>query len=78
MNFTLVAKEMVQDNPKLSRVPVIVYIRDMNDNFPEFSKPLYEVSFLQIHFEKQILKIFSMWVNGYIFVFVNIYVCVDV
>lgn len=44
MNFTLVAKETVQDNPKFSTVPVIVYIRDMNDNFPEFSKPLYEVS----------------------------------
>ncbi|BES92052.1 Cadherin domain [Nesidiocoris tenuis] len=44
INFTLVAKEMVLYRPKSSTVPVTVYVLDMNDNFPEFSKPLYEVS----------------------------------
>ncbi|CAB0015650.1 unnamed protein product [Nesidiocoris tenuis] len=44
INFTLVAKEMVMYRPKSSTVPVTVYVLDMNDNFPEFSKPLYEVS----------------------------------
>lgn len=43
------AKESVQVNPKMSQVPVTVYIRDMNDNFPEFSKPIYEVSTM-MHF----------------------------
>jgi cadherin 23 len=43
MNFTLVAKETVPNNAKYSSVPVTVYIRDMNDNFPEFTEPLYEV-----------------------------------
>ncbi|XP_067000515.2 cadherin-23 [Anabrus simplex] len=44
MNFTLIAKEMVPNNPKYSLVPVTVYIKDMNDNFPEFTQPYYEVS----------------------------------
>jgi hypothetical protein len=43
INFTLVAKETVERRPKSSRVPVTVFIRDMNDNFPEFTKPVYEV-----------------------------------
>ncbi|XP_046672662.1 cadherin-23 isoform X2 [Homalodisca vitripennis] len=43
INFTLVAKETVEESPKSSRVPVTVFIRDMNDNFPEFTKPIYEV-----------------------------------
>lgn len=43
MNFTLVAKETVPNNAKYSSVPVTVYIRDMNDNFPEFTEPFYEV-----------------------------------
>lgn len=44
INFTLVAKETVSKRPKLSKVPVTVFVRDMNDNFPEFAKPVYEVS----------------------------------
>lgn len=44
INFTLVAKETVERRPKSNRVPVTVFIRDMNDNFPEFTKPVYEVS----------------------------------
>ncbi|CAH0391322.1 unnamed protein product [Bemisia tabaci] len=43
MNFTLVAKETVPKFAKFSVVPITIHIRDMNDNFPEFSKPLYEV-----------------------------------
>ncbi|XP_054269612.1 cadherin-23-like [Macrosteles quadrilineatus] len=42
INFTLVAKETVERRPKSNRVPVTVFIRDMNDNFPEFTKPVYE------------------------------------
>ncbi|XP_065338722.1 cadherin-23 isoform X2 [Cloeon dipterum] len=44
MNFTLVAKETVPNNPKYSSVPVTVFIRDVNDNFPEFTESIYEVS----------------------------------
>ncbi|XP_059472366.1 cadherin-23 [Neocloeon triangulifer] len=44
MNFTIVAKETVPNNPKYSSVPVTVFIRDVNDNFPEFTEPFYEVS----------------------------------
>lgn len=44
MNFSIVAKETVPNNPKYSSVPVTVYIRDMNDNFPEFTEPAYEVN----------------------------------
>ncbi|CAH1406526.1 unnamed protein product [Nezara viridula] len=44
INFTLTARETVNRSPKFSSVPVTVYIRDMNDNFPEFSKPIYEAS----------------------------------
>ncbi|XP_014258581.1 cadherin-23-like isoform X2 [Cimex lectularius] len=44
INFTLVAKETVTNSPKSDSVPVTVHVRDMNDNFPEFSKPLYEAS----------------------------------
>ncbi|KAF5304330.1 hypothetical protein FQA39_LY09709 [Lamprigera yunnana] len=44
INFTLVAKEVVLDNPKNSQVSVTVYIRDQNDNYPEFSQNYYEVS----------------------------------
>lgn len=43
LNFSLIAKEIVLNNPKYSIVPVTVFIRDMNDNFPEFSEPFYEV-----------------------------------
>lgn len=44
VNFTLVARETVSRKPKSSSVPVTVYIRDINDNFPEFSKSIYEAS----------------------------------
>lgn len=43
LNFTLVAKE-VAPNGFLTRVPVRIHIRDQNDNFPEFTKKVYEVS----------------------------------
>ncbi|RZF38140.1 hypothetical protein LSTR_LSTR005501 [Laodelphax striatellus] len=44
MNFTLVAKESVPRDPKFSFASVTIYIRDVNDNVPEFAKPIYEVS----------------------------------
>lgn len=44
INFTLIAKEVVTDRPKYSAVPVVVYILDQNDNFPEFTQSVYEVS----------------------------------
>ncbi|XP_050524905.1 cadherin-23 [Daktulosphaira vitifoliae] len=43
INFTLVAIETIPKNPKYSIVPVAVYLRDVNDNYPEFSHPIYEV-----------------------------------
>ncbi|XP_066258040.1 cadherin-23 isoform X2 [Euwallacea similis] len=43
INFTIVAKEVVQVNPKFSEAPVIVRILDRNDNYPEFTKNSYEV-----------------------------------
>ncbi|CAG5108412.1 Similar to Cdh23: Cadherin-23 (Mus musculus) [Cotesia congregata] len=44
INLTLVAKEVALFHPKFSVVPVTIYIKDQNDNYPEFSKPVYEVS----------------------------------
>lgn len=44
INFTLVAKEVVKDHSKQSSVPVVVYVIDRNDNFPEFTRSLYEVT----------------------------------
>lgn len=41
MNFTIIAKEIVR-NGKISSVPVTVFIRDRNDNYPEFLEPMYE------------------------------------
>lgn len=43
INFTIVAIEAVAKNPKYSVVPVSVFIRDVNDNYPDFSQPIYEV-----------------------------------
>lgn len=43
INFTLVAKEIVKHNPKFSEVPVVVHVLDRNDNYPEFTKSVYEV-----------------------------------
>ncbi|XP_018375495.1 PREDICTED: cadherin-23 [Trachymyrmex cornetzi] len=44
VNFTLVAKEITPVSPKYSAVPVTVFIKDQNDNYPEFTKDIYEVS----------------------------------
>lgn len=44
VNFTLIAKEVVTLAPKLSKVPVVVFIKDQNDNYPEFTEEKYEVS----------------------------------
>ncbi|KAJ8730632.1 hypothetical protein PYW08_002045 [Mythimna loreyi] len=44
MNFSLVAKEIVTKDPKMSIVPIVVHIKDENDNFPEFTESLYTVS----------------------------------
>lgn len=44
MNFKIVARETVPTMPKSSSADVIVYIRDMNDNFPEFSEDVYRVT----------------------------------
>lgn len=44
INFTIIAEETIGDFPKRSKVPVIVHIRDRNDNYPEFTKSLYEVT----------------------------------
>lgn len=44
MNFTLIAKEVVAVAPKYNMVPVTVFIRDQNDNYPEFTEDTYEVS----------------------------------
>lgn len=43
MNFSIVAKEIVKFNPKFSEVPVVAHILDRNDNYPEFTKSIYEV-----------------------------------
>ncbi|XP_015840656.1 cadherin-23 isoform X2 [Tribolium castaneum] len=43
INFTLVAKEIVKHNPKFNEVPVVAHILDRNDNYPEFTKNVYEV-----------------------------------
>ncbi|KAK5649206.1 hypothetical protein RI129_000235 [Pyrocoelia pectoralis] len=44
INFTLIAKEVVIDDPQLTKVSVTVHIRDQNDNYPEFIQSSYEVS----------------------------------
>ncbi|KAL0881086.1 hypothetical protein ABMA27_002212 [Loxostege sticticalis] len=44
MNFSLVAKEIVAKDPKMSVVPIMVHIKDENDNFPEFTESFYMVS----------------------------------
>lgn len=42
LNFTIVAKEITAD-AKFSTVPLIVFIKDRNDNIPQFSKLSYNV-----------------------------------
>ncbi|KAK6628109.1 hypothetical protein RUM44_010591 [Polyplax serrata] len=44
LNFTLLAKETVTDNPKYSLVSVMVHVRDINDNVPKFKMNEYRVS----------------------------------
>ncbi|XP_022254266.1 cadherin-23-like [Limulus polyphemus] len=44
MNFKVIARETVFVSPKSSSADVTIYIRDTNDNFPEFSKDLYRGS----------------------------------
>lgn len=44
LNYTIVAREVVTEAAKWSSVPIVVYVRDSNDNFPEFERPLYEFS----------------------------------
>lgn len=44
LNFTLVARETATDSRKSSTVPVVVHILDRNDNYPEFTKKMYEVT----------------------------------
>lgn len=41
LNYVLVAREIVKD-AKWSSVPLKIIVRDSNDNFPEFDKPMYE------------------------------------
>ena len=38
LNFTIVAREMVQEKPKESRANIQVHIRDVNDNPPRFTR----------------------------------------
>lgn len=45
MNYKIIAKE-TQTGVETA-VPVVIYIRDTNDNFPEFSEQLYEVFVLE-------------------------------
>ncbi|XP_066601612.1 cadherin-23 [Prorops nasuta] len=44
VNFTLIAKEISTSSPKQSVVPVTVFIKDQNDNYPEFTENVYEIS----------------------------------
>ena len=43
-NFTIFAKEIVEVNPKHGSVPVTIFVRDVNDNIPRFSKNSYRIS----------------------------------
>lgn len=43
LNFTIVAREITAD-PKSSSVPLIVFIKDRNDNVPQFSKDSYNIN----------------------------------
>ncbi|KAI4457764.1 fat atypical cadherin-related [Holotrichia oblita] len=43
INFSIVAREVVDVKPKYSEAQVILHILDRNDNFPEFIKNVYEV-----------------------------------
>lgn len=43
INFSIIAKEIVKVNPKFSEVAVRAYLLDRNDNYPEFTKTIYDV-----------------------------------
>ena len=43
LNFSIIAREITEDRPKESRASIQVYIRDVNDNPPEFQTDSYEV-----------------------------------
>lgn len=43
LNFTIVARETTVDG-KASSVPLIIYVKDRNDNIPQFSRASYHVS----------------------------------
>lgn len=43
INFTIIAREIIKDNPKSSQASVSVRILDRNDNFPEFTRSVYKV-----------------------------------
>lgn len=43
VNLTVVAKEIVKQDPKSTEVSVTVQILDRNDNFPEFTRSVYHV-----------------------------------
>ena len=47
MNLSLTAREIVPISPKESTVPITIYIQDQNDNYPEFTESIYEVSVLE-------------------------------
>ncbi|XP_022239300.1 cadherin-23-like [Limulus polyphemus] len=44
MNFKIIARETAVISPKSSTADVTVYIRDTNDNFPQFSDTMYQVT----------------------------------
>ncbi|KAL1424749.1 hypothetical protein MTO96_019894 [Rhipicephalus appendiculatus] len=44
MNFKIVAREMVSNQPKTSTADVTVHIKDANDNFPVFREDLYRAT----------------------------------
>lgn len=46
MNFTLFARE-IEDPNKWSSAHLQIYIRDQNDNFPEFTQSIYNVTVLE-------------------------------
>lgn len=69
VNFTVVARETVAEDPKSSSAFVTVYIRDTNDNFPVFSEDQYEVGPGCVSF-MFICLLFIM-----IFFFVCVFVC---
>lgn len=46
MNYTLIAREVVA-NGKWSSASLRIYIRDSNDNFPEFVESIYNFSVLE-------------------------------